>query len=470
MNINYKFILSVILIVISISCVIRIVFDKRDPKGTLAWILIFILSQPIGIILYILIGQNWRNRKMKNKSHFFKEKIFKKYSSRKPNNSDYNFIQNLVIKNDFNPILSNNSVNIFNNGKDKFDALKKELLKSNHHIHIEYYIVRNDKIGNEIKDILIKKSNEGIKVRFIIDKIGSLGLGKKYINDLKTAGVDVSFYSYIFAPFYRNHKKIVIIDGKVGFLGGMNIGDEYEGKGKLGYWRDLHIMVTGDFVLSLQNVFLYDYYMINKKSNKSIPVKDEFMLYFPEIKNDNHLPMQLVESGPSSENPSIMQAMVKMISSAKDHIYIMTPYFIPSESLLTSLKIAALSGIDVRILFPEKYDHFYVYYASRTYLLELAKCGAKIYLYRNDSFLHSKAITVDGEICTLGNTNIDIRSFELNYEANAIIYDSNTTKNLEELFYKDLSESKLVSGEYFENSSNFVKLLENTTRIFSNSL
>jgi cardiolipin synthase len=469
MNLNLKDIFSLIFIAISVVCIIIIICDKRDPKGTLAWILTFIISRPIGILLYFLIGRNWRNKKFRNSADFF-DKVMEKRYGLKLHDSKFKLIQHLLIKNDFSILFPNNSTEFFIDGENKFDSLKNELRKAKHHIHLEYYIVKSDKIGNEIKDILIEKAKSGIKVRFIIDRIGSISLSKKYIKDLRASGISVLFYSYIFNPFYRNHRKIVVIDGEVGFVGGMNIGDEYLGKGKLGFWRDLHIKIQGDLVLGLQCSFLHDFYMLTKPKEALISLEEELLLYFPLINNNNICPMQLVESGPGSKNPSIMQAMVKMIYSAKDHIYIMTPYFIPSESLMVALKTAALSGIDIKILFPGKYDHFYVYYASRSYLQDMAEYGIKVYFYKEDSFLHSKAISVDGEMCTLGNTNIDIRSFELNFEANVVIYDSNTTKELEKIFLEDLRQSKQVDKEYFQNTSYFMKFIESLMRIFSNAM
>ncbi len=469
MSFDLKDIFSLILLIISIVCIIIIILDRRDPKGTFAWILTFIISMPIGIVLFFLIGRNWRNKSFRNESDFL-DKVLKKRYGLEIQNSKFNLIQHLLIKNDFSILFPNNTIEFFIDGEKKFDTLKKELRKAKHHIHLEYYIVRDDIIGNEIKDILIEKAESGVKVRFIIDRLGSLGLSGKYVRALRNAGVNVLFYSHIFTPFYRNHRKISIIDGEVGFIGGMNVGDEYLGKGKLGFWRDLHIKIQGDSVLGLQSSFFHDFYMLNKSKKDFISSKHELLLYFPTINNNNLCPIQVVESGPSSENPSIMEGIIKMIYSAKDHIYIMTPYFIPSESLIVALKIAALSGIDIRILFPGKYDHFSVYNASRSYLKDMVDYGIKVYFYRCDSFLHSKAVSIDGNICTLGNTNIDIRSFELNFEANVVIYDSNTTKEFESAFLEDLNVSTQVDKEYFESSSIFTKFLESLMRIFSNAM
>ncbi len=361
----------------------------------------------------------------------------------KVKNQEYHSLIELLSRNSESPLFRDNSIKIFKDGNEKFEYLKKELLNAKHHIHLEYYIVKNDDIGNEIKDILIKKAKEGVKVRFIMDRVGSIGIKRSYIKELKDNGIDVVQYSYFLAPLlryintqinYRNHRKIVVIDGKTGFIGGINIGDEYLGKGKLGYWRDTHLMIKGDFVMGLQAVFMDDFATIKAVNDEMFTYGDNFKVYFPKMHEYDGKVMQLVKSGPDSQFQSIMQTIFKMITLAKDHIYITTPYFVPNDSIMNAIKVASLSGVDVRILFPGRYDHLVVYYASRTYLEELIKYGVKIYFYDEKSFIHAKTIMVDGEICTVGTANMDIRSFELNYEINAVIYDEETTENLENIF------------------------------------
>lgn len=384
----------------------------------------------------------------------------------------------LLAFNSDSPIFINNDIKIYKDGVDKFKDLKEELLKAKHHIHLEYYIVNSDEIGNEIKDILIQKSLEGVKVRFIIDKVGSSSLKRTYIKELKNAGVSVVMYSYFLAPLlkiintqinYRNHRKIVVIDGQVGFLGGINIGDEYLGKNKkFGYWRDTHLRIKGDFVLALQAVFLDDFITIEKANNSYTFYDKEFYRYFPENTNvHKKVLMQLVKSGPDSTFPAIMQSILKMIMNARENIYITTPYFVPPSSLMEALKIASLSGVDVKIIFPEKSDHIMVNKASRSYLSELMDCGIEVYLYDKNSFIHSKTMTIDGKICTLGTANMDIRSFELNYEINTVIYDKDITNNIDSLFFEDLLKCRHFKIEEYETSNKFNKFVEGFARIFS---
>lgn len=477
MNIGVIRILSWFFIINAIISTIVIVLERRRPEKTIAWLLVLIILPPIGLFLYVFAGRNWKKHKLNPEVTKRTHKLVSEalYNIK---NVKYSSLIHLIMNNNNCPVFIDNDISIFTNGEEKFKALKTYLKNAQHHIHLEYYIVKNDTIGNEIKDILIEKAKEGVEVRFIIDKVGSPTIKKEFINDLKSAGVDVVFYTYFLAPLfkkintqlnYRNHRKIVVIDGKIGFLGGINIGDEYLGKSKLGYWRDAHIMIEGDSVLGLQASFLDDFFMV-KKSQNEFPWHSDFESYFPTPNNSKGKVMQLVKSGPDSENASIMQVIIKMICLAKDHIYIATPYFVPNSSVMNALKIAALSGIKIKILFPGIYDHFTVYYASRTYLAELAKYGIEIYLYKKGAFMHSKFMTVDEEISTIGTANMDIRSFELNYEINAVIYDKSSTEELETTFLNDLKESTFVDYNYFENTPFYKKFIEAVARIFSNLL
>ena len=465
----------------SIIYVTIIILERRKPERTIAWLLIFMIFPPIGMILYTFLGWNWKKYKLSSG-----DVINKKLLEITPNIKEYSIYHgliNLVRSSSKFELFQNNEIYFFNNGEEKFKRLKEELEKAAHHIHLEYYIVRDDTIGNEIKDILIKKASDGVKVRFIIDKVGAAKIKKKYIDDLKNAGIEIRFYTYFLAPIFkvvntqinfRNHRKIVVIDGKVGFMGGMNIGDEYLGKGRLGYWRDTHMMIEGDAVKALQCIFLDDFKVVKKSFGEECgkyerDIYENLEKYFP-INNIGNRCMQIIQSGPNSRIPTIMYSVVEMINSAQNHINIITPYFIPSDSVLTALKMAAIRGIDIKIIFPGKYDHFHVYYASRTYLKELAEEGVKVFFYEKNSFIHSKIITVDSNICSLGTANMDIRSYELNYEVNSIIYNKEKTIELEKQFYLDLKKSRLITIKDFEESSALIKVVEAFTRLFSNIL
>lgn len=465
-------------VIYAVAAVIIIVLERKRPEKTIAWLLVFLLIPPLGIILYVFLGRNWKKHKLvEDFSPYVRDLIYRVIN--KVENPDYIPLIELLAKNSDSPLFIDNDITIFNDGEQKFKYLKEEIKKAKSHIHLEYYIVKSDGIGQEIIDLLIKKAEEGVKIKFIIDRVGSIKLKRSSIHALKKAGIELIQYSYFLAPLlrmintqinYRNHRKIVVIDGRVGFIGGINIGDEYLGKGKLGFWRDTHIMVKGDFVLGLQGVFLDDYFTIKKIDGDYFFNKSEFTEYFPEPAKSNKQIMQMVRSGPDSEFPAIMQGVLKMITMAKRTIYITTPYFVPTESIMDALKIAALGGIDVRILFPGRYDHVLVYYASKTYLAELARCGAKIYFYSEKSFIHSKVMTIDSKMSTIGTANMDIRSYDLNYEINAVIYDDIKSKELENQFFKDLEKSHELTVEDFENTSRLNRILESTARVFSSLL
>lgn len=475
---NIIFYLSLIINLFII--LIIIIFGKKRPEKTLSWILILIIFPPLGLILFVLLGRNWKVNTLDKKSrqrvsNLITPSLLNKYNI----TNEYELIINLLVSNSSSPLFVNNTITILDGGASKFEILKSKLLEAKDHIHLEYYIVKNDNIGNEIKDILIKKSKEGIKVKFIIDKMGSIKLSSRYIKDLKNAGVDVAFYSYVLAPFfrlintqvnYRNHRKIVVIDGTIAFLGGINIGDEYLGLGKLGDWKDCHIMIEGDCVLGLQSVFLDDFSSIKKYNNEQILTLANIENYFKNNKFSGNIPMQLIKSGPDSEFPSILQCFIKMISTAKESINIITPYFIPSEGLMDSLKIASLSGIKISLIFPKKADHFTVNKASQTYLAELVRAGVKVYLYNNSGFIHSKILTVDKKICTIGTANMDIRSFELNYEINTLIYDEGITQEFNKIFSDLLISCTEFNLKEYESRSLTNKLIDGISRLLSSIL
>ena len=459
---------------------IIIQLEKKRPEKTLSWILVLVILPPIGLILYVFLGRNWKINTLDKK---IRDSVFTltNFTHLKTNEIliEYKSLITLLASNSYSPLFMKNNISILDSGDKKFDLLKEKLLEATEHIHLEYYIVKDDKIGNEIKDILIKKAKEGVKVRFIIDKVGSIKLPRRYVKELRIAGVDVVFYSYVLAPVlrfintqinYRNHRKIVVIDSKIAFLGGINIGDEYLGLGKLGHWKDCHIMIEGDCVLGLQSVFLDDFSTIKKYNNEEISILNNVENYFKPHTFQGNIPMQIVKSGPDSEFPSILQLLIKMISIAKKSVNIITPYFIPSEALMDSLRIAALSGIEISLIFPERADHFTVNRASQTYLAELKKVGANIYLYDKNAFIHSKILTVDEKICTLGTANMDIRSFELNYEINTIIYNEEITKSLDTLFKDLLKDCRKFTYEEYQNRYLLSKFIDGISRLLSSIL
>ena len=474
---------TLFVLIYAVIAIIVVILERKRPEKTISWLLVFAVFPLIGFAVYLFFGRNWKKSKLTSdidleSSLTVTEEEIRRLEKVLGNVSDeYIQLINLLERTSRSPLYFGNDVTIFKDGKEKFRSFFQEIENAKETIHLEYYLVKGDATGKKLKDLLIKKANEGVKVKFIIDKIGAR-LRKSYIKDLEEAGVELALYTYFLSPLlkfintqvnYRNHRKIAIIDGQIAYIGGLNIGDEYLGKGRLGYWRDVHLKIEGQAVNGLQKVFLEDFRKI-----KSINGKKEFNLdtnkYYKNHEEKGDAILQIAVSGPESETPSIMQMIHKMITTAKDHIYISTPYFIPPESIMTALKIAALSGVKIKILFPGKLDHFMVYFASRTYLAELIKDNVDIYFYKKDRFTHSKFITIDSKISTVGSANIDIRSFDLNYEANVLIYDKEKTKELENIFLEDLKISTKLPQNYFEKIPWITKFTESFCRLFSNLL
>ena len=470
---------------------INIILENRDPTKTMAWLLIFIVLPGVGLIIYCFLGRNIRKRKLfhtqKLASDIKENNLFKNMESIEElveleqisikNNKlldDRNYeeikkkVVSLLLNTGKFPFTSNNDVKIFIDGNEKFESLLKDIENAKEHIHLEYFIIKNSDIGIKIKDLLIKKAKSGVKVKILYDDVGCwrFWFHRKFFNDMKKVGIQISAFLPATFPFiggklnYRNHRKIVIIDGHIGYTGGINIGDEYMGKNKkFGYWRDTHIRIEGSSVYMLQMVFLTDWYYTTKKA--------EFEpKYFPKLEHKGNSMIQVVATGPDSDWEAIHYAYFSAICNAKERVYIETPYFIPDEGLLRALKSAALSGVDVRIIFPSIADHKIVHQASYSYFDDILKSGGKVYLY-NKGFIHSKLIIIDDKIASTGSANMDLRSFMLNFEINAFIYDKYIINKISDDFFEDLKNSKEVDLEVFQNRPFIKKWAESVARLFS---
>ncbi len=455
-----------------------IFLENKNPSKTLSWLLILSLLPVVGFVFYILFGRNYRYKfRSRKKGILSRSKLDQAASMQKEmidyidlfgNNDSYvnNRLINLLLKNSDAPFSVNNWVEVLTNGEATYESMIDAMMEAKNYIHFEFFIIRDDIIGNQIKDILIQKAKEGVKVRVIYDSVGCWKLGKRFKNELKAAGCEVlPFFPVVFPVLsrelnYRNHRKIIVVDGRVGFLGGLNIGDEYLGKNKsLGFWRDTHIKVLGEAVYAMQDIFLNDWYFLTKQV-----LNEEEM--FPKLGPCGASTMQIAASGPDSNWKPILQAYFTMISTAEDRIWITTPYLVPEESIKMGLITAALSGVDVKIIIPSKPDHFFVYWASQDNIQELLEAGVKIYRYQK-GFIHSKIVMVDGIGATVGTANLDIRSLEINFEVNAFLYDREVVKRLEHDFIQDLSDSEMVKLEHFIQRPKWQKFLEAAGRLVS---
>ncbi len=449
-------IFSLVFLVTAIPVAVMITLEKRSPYKTVAWILALVLLPIFGIIFYLFFGQEYRKRKLFSRRGIKSLGKIRKLSSQQLRDIDEqtnlhlnstvfgkeNIIR-LLLNNSDALLTTGNKLKILNDGKETFDAIFKAIKHARHHIHLEYYIFSNDKIGNQLKSLLISKSREGVEVRMVVDDVGSWGLKTKFISELRENGIlfssfmEVRFPRFTSKVNFRNHRKIIIVDGKIGFTGGINVADRYiEGVKKLGPWRDTHLQIEGDAVDCLQVVFAADWYYVSRENLTG----DN---YFPSFSEAPGIPMQISASGPDSDWESIGQAMFSAITNARDKIYIATPYLMLPQQIDYALKTAALSNVDVRILIPEKSDAIIPKWSSFSFVEELLEAGVKFYFYQN-GFIHSKYMIVDNAFSTVGTTNLDFRSLETNFEVNAFIYDEKFTHELMKTFTKDLSNSKEI--------------------------
>lgn len=471
-------IFGIIFTLYSFSIGLIIFLENNNPARTISWLLILFLVPIVGFVFYILFGQDLRRKKRfkkkKDKDFRYLQNVVKTQRELLDEidlfDNDESLVKsrliNLLLRNSNSPFTINNRADVLTNGVETFDSIIKALSKAKHHIHMEYFIIRDDNIGNIIKNILIEKAKSGIEVRVIYDSVGSWKLKKEYTQSLKEAGVEIyPFFPVIFPVLsrelnYRNHRKVIIIDGKIGYLGGLNIGDEYLGDNSyLGFWRDTHIKIQGEAIYSLQNIFLKDWKFV---SNKKILSKE----YYPKLEYYGEQLIQITSSGPDSDWQSILQAYFTMISTAENRIWIATPYLVPDESITMALKTAALSGIDVKIIIPSKPDHFLVYWATKANLEELLQAGVNVYTYEA-GFIHSKLLLVDGIGGSIGTANLDIRSLKINFEVNAFIYDEEVVDRLERDYIKDLSDSKQINLEEYSKRSIGLKFLESLGKLLS---
>lgn len=469
------------LIFINIILSLAIVFlERREPKAVWTWLLLLYFIPILGIFLYFMIGHDFHKR------HMFRTKEIE--------DAMYSAIsrqEDTIIRNRFEPVdprlrkfsdvmllnleaadavySEDNAVEIYADGKEKFRALYEEIQNAREYIHIQYYIIRRDELWLPFEKLLKEKAGEGVEVRILYDSMGSRGMKKRDWERLKKAGIQLAeFFPAVLGRFqlrmnYRNHRKIVVIDGRTAFVGGFNIGREYVGLDeKFGYWRDTHLKIQGSAVLSLHIRFILDW---NYAAKDNLFLNDRYFQY-PEGKAPGKAAVQIISSGPDSKWQNIRNVYLKMISKARKSIYIQTPYFIPDETVLDAIRIAAMSGVDVRVMIPCKPDHPFVYWATYSYIGDLLEAGAKCYTY-DKGFLHAKGMVVDSLVSCYGTANMDIRSFKLNFEVNAVIYDADIAGELEEIFREDLDSCTRVTPYLYGRRSWVVRVKEQCSRLFS---
>lgn len=454
---------------------------ERDIAAIWAWLLVIIMLPGFGFVIYLFLGRKISKDKIfdiqsqerigmsqlvKSQKKLIESENLDVPESRYQDKT-FELIQ-LFLNSNQSVLTKGNEVKLISDGKDKFDRMLEDISKAKHHIHVTYYIFRGDQIGKKLVKALEEKAKEGVEVKVLYDPVGARVLGKHFFDRLVNFGGQAEpffgsrFFLINLRLNYRNHRKIVVVDGEIAYTGGFNVGDDYLGLyEKMGYWRDTHLRIEGNGVLTLQTRFLMDWNASVKDENVEY---DES--YFPFSPLKGNTDMQIVSSGPDNEMHAIKKGFIKMISMAKESVYIQTPYFIPDEALMETLKIALLAGIHVKIMIPNKPDHPFIYRATLSYVAELIHYGGEVYIYDN-GFLHSKTIVIDEELLSVGTANFDIRSFKLNFEVNAFIYDRKLAKEQNQLFQEDAEKSYLLTQDIIDGYSKWELFKQQFSRLFS---
>lgn len=477
---GYRWMLDHLFLINIVFSLLIIFFQRRNPTTVWAWLLLLYFIPGLGFILYLILGQNFRKDRM------FKMKEIEgeiKYAVRRQEESIYRKklklrdpelerFKRLILYNlnEGEAVLTdNNDIRIFTDGREKFQALLSEMDHARNYIHVQYYIIRNDELWKEIEEVLARKARQGVEVRVLFDSMGCRGMHRSDWARMEKAGIQVAeFFPALLGKLqlrvnYRNHRKIAVIDGRIGFVGGFNVGREYLGKNKkFGYWRDTHICIEGSAVTSLAVRFVLDW---NYAARENLFLEDR-LFEIPTYVRGGRDPVQIISSGPDSSSQEIRDNYMRLIHMARKNIYIQTPYFIPDNDIRDALVIAAKSGIDVRIMIPCKPDHPFVYWATYSYIGEMIEAGARCYTYDN-GFLHAKCMCVDGLVTCMGTANMDIRSFSLNFEVNAVVYSARTTERLMEAFENDITRSTLVTRKNYEQRDLAVRVKEQFCRLLS---
>ncbi|MFK7969638.1 MAG: cardiolipin synthase [Bacteroidia bacterium] len=457
-----------------ISAIVIILYDYSSPPKALAWIMVIVYLPIIGLVLYGTFGRGVRKKRLFRKkgilefglTHHETPGMLDTHPILSEQPLENQSIIALLLNNNHAPITTSNKVQLYYNSGTTFNGILDAIAEAKEHIHLEYYIFQDGIIGKKFRDALIKKAQEGVEIRIIYDAVGSWSLSKSFIKSLKKHGIQVSeFYPVRFPLFgnrvnYRNHRKIVVIDHYIGFVGGVNISDTYVGTDpEVGDWRDTHVKIVGEATQQLQGIFIQDWNFAAKESLQIAPSKSRY-------EHGDHCLIQIASSGPDSEYASIMQAYFTAINSAKRYVYISMPYFVPNEAISTALKTAALRGVKVCLLIPKKSDSTILNHGLRSYLEEFIEAGLEIFLYKK-GFNHGKLMMVDGRFCSVGTANLDIRSFDQNFEVNALIYDHATCQKLEKRFENDIKEAEKVLLTNFKESKKRNRLFEKIARLFS---
>ena len=451
-----------------LGIIVVIITDNRNPLKTVPWIVVLLLAPGVGLVFYFFFGQNLSKQRII--THRTRKRITMQLDESEHRQQPgipptHRALSELLMTTLHAVPLYGSRLKAFTDGESKMEALLEEIGRARHHIHVQYYILSDDATGRRLRDALVAKARCGVEVRLLYDDVGSSGVKKAFFEGMRREGIEVRAFLHVKFPFftskvnYRNHRKIVVIDGRVGFIGGMNVADRYVHGTGWGSWRDTHFRIEGSGAAGLQASFLSDWSATTKQH---ISGPD----YYPEAASYTDDVMQIVPSGPFGKWRALLQADSYAIARARRRIWIETPYYLPSDVLNTALQVAALAGIDVRLMLPERSDSKAIDLASHSYLDDMMKAGVKILFY-TPGFLHSKLLIIDDDLTVIGSANMDFRSFEHNFEINAFVYDAEFTDRMESVFERDAAQCRhLTAAEWF-NRPRSRRWAESFLRLFS---
>ncbi|WP_224483284.1 cardiolipin synthase [Robertkochia aurantiaca] len=454
-----------------------IILKNVNPTRTLSYLVILAVFPFLGLIVYYFFGQEYRKSKIFDRKNVLNQKKIKKWRSslsidkeqleafRTERMQDKAKVIELIHNSDLSPLTVRNKVELLINGEEKFKRLFEDIRNAKECVHLEYYIFRDDDIGSKLIDILCEKASEGIKVRIDYDYVGS-SFSRATRNRMAGKGIEFFPFMPVYFPRftsklnYRNHRKIAVIDGTIGYVGGINIGDEYvNGEGKR-YWRDTHLRIEGEGVGMLQLHFALNWDFV---TDDELEVEDN---WFPDVEVESEVGVQIAASGPDTDWAHIMEALFMAITAADDYIYISTPYFIPNDEIVTALVAASKSGVQIKLIIPQRSDSYFARYASFSYIETMLRAGIEVYLYEK-GVIHSKVMVIDDVLSSLGTTNIDYRSFKINFEINAFIYNEDIAHKVRNMFNNDLQESRKVDPEEWFDRSLTQRIQESVCRLFA---
>jgi len=463
--------LTVLYVLLVLTVIVVVLSENRNPVKSMAWVLVLVLLPVVGLVIYLIFGRSLKGMSLISRSHLRELRRLNDF----PDVND----QDINLNDDSRQLIAlagklagphlfvGNDIDVFTTGQDKFDTLKRDIAAARDYIHVQYFIIENDTIGAELIALLIDKARQGVKVRVLYDYVGSFYLGSRVLKQMREAGIDVhpflklTFMQFAFRVNWRNHRKIVVIDGNIGYVGGMNIADRYViGDKKWKPWRDTHLRITGEAVAALQYSFAIDWDFTTRELLTSNT------MHYAEPPASPDYMVQMMSSGPTNRWNNISFVFLKAIALAKRSVYIQTPYFLPSDSLLKALQSAALAGIDVRLMIPLKSDSWMLRLATGSYLKECMLAGIKIYQYE-PTIMHAKVVIIDDEFVTTGSTNFDFRSFEHNFEFNALIYSKEFNQKMKDIFEADMLQCTRLLMSQWKKRPLVQKALESVVRLIS---